>query len=163
MPQRDLRPYVALVRNRAVGRLGVPALLVILLLSCGPEDEPTPAPDDDVALASYVPPDDAPGFCAGLAASGELLRLPASVGTLVAGPDVEARTQVSRAVQELRDVAADVRDDAGPEPLAEALEELVGALRQVLDGELTDPVRQAVIAGLEQVGDSAQQVCGFPT
>lgn len=151
------------MRNRAVGRLGVPALLMIALLSCGRDDQATSASDDDVALPSYVAPDGAPGFCGRLASSGELSRLPASVGTLAAGTDVEARIQINRTLQELRDVLADVRSEVGQEQLATALDGLVGALWQVLDGALTDPVRDAVSDGLQQVGDRAQPVCGFPT
>jgi hypothetical protein len=157
---RDLRLYLADVRNRAAACLGLPALALALVVGCGADDDARP--DADSALPSYSAPDDAPSFCDELAATREVDALPASIGLLVAGPDVEARTQVSRAVRELRDVLAEVRDDGGHDDLSTALDGLIGSLGQVIDGDVTDPVQAAVTDALEQVGVTAQPACRFP-
>ncbi|WP_137160616.1 hypothetical protein [Blastococcus sp. CCUG 61487] len=148
------------MRSGVVG-LAVAAVLAAALTGCGGDDDR--AIPDDAALPAYLAPSGAPDFCTDLAASRELGDLPTSMGTLTTGPDVVARTQVSRAVQEMRNVLAEVRSEGGQEQLAAALEELVAALRSVLDGELTDPVRAAVSDGLRRVGEQAQPTCGFPT
>ncbi|WP_040337186.1 hypothetical protein [Candidatus Blastococcus massiliensis] len=151
------------MRNRAAAFLGLPALVLAAIVGCGADDEARPEAGVEVALPSYDPPDGAPGFCADLASTRELGALPTSMGALAAGPDVEARTQVSRAVRELRDVLSDIRDDGDHDDLAAALDGVVTALGQVIEGEATDQVRAAVTSGLEQVGATAQPVCGFPT
>lgn len=150
------------MRIRAAASGGLPALALAVLVGCG-ADAAEPAAEVEVAMPSYVAPDGAPAFCTGLAGSRELGALPASMGTLTAGADVEARTQVSRAVRELRAVLADVRDDGEHDDLATALDGLVRSLGEVIDGELSEPVRAAVTSGLEQVGATAQPACGFPT
>jgi hypothetical protein len=142
--------------------LGISALL-LALAGCTSDDAVAPAVDQDLAQPSYVAPDEAPAFCEKLASSAELTELPTSIGTLVAGPDIEARTQISQTVQELRGVLTDVRDENGHEDVATALDSLITALGQVVDGGVTDSLRAAVSAGLEQVGAQAQPLCGFPT
>lgn len=144
-------------------RLGVAALVLAAVAACGPPDDARPGADADAAVPSYAPPEGAPGFCTRLASAGELRRLPTSIGTLVAGPDVEARTQLSQAMRELRTVLADVRAEGGSDGLAAALEELADALGAVVVGPLTEPVRISLSAGLAQVGALAQPACGFPT
>jgi hypothetical protein len=144
-----------------VGRLGVSALLLAAVAACGPADDPRPA-GAAAAAPSYEAPDDAPGFCTRLAAVGGLERLPASMGALLGGTDVEARTQVSRVVRDLRAVLAGVHDEGGHEEVATALEDLVRALGSVVDRPFTGPVADAVSAALGQVGAQAQPACGFP-
>lgn len=144
------------------GRLGVPALVLAALAACGPADDARPAAGG-AALPSYDAPAGAPDFCTRLAGIGGLNRLPVSVGTLLSGAHVEARTQVSQVVRELRGVLADVRDDGGADDLGTALEELVQSLGSAVDGPLTPPVGDAVAAALQQVGAQAQPLCGFPT
>lgn len=114
-------------------------------------------------MLGYEAPAGAPDFCNRLAALTELDRLPVSIGTLAAGTDVEARTQVSGAMRELRVALSGVRSEGGHDGLAAALDRLVLALGQVGDGPLPDPVRGEVTAGLEQVAVEAQPACGFPT
>jgi hypothetical protein len=151
------------VRIAGAGRLGVPALLLAAVAACGPADDARPAAATDAAVPSYEPPDGAPGFCTRLAAVDELGRLPESLGMLLTGADVEARTQVSQAVGELREVLAEVRENGGHEQLATALDDLVRALGSAVDGPLTAAVGASVSAGLAQVGEQAQPPCGFPT
>lgn len=143
--------------------LGVPAVVLAALTACMSSEESGPPVDPDVALPAYEAPGGAPGFCTRLASLEELDRLPVSMGTLTARTDVEARTQVTSAARELLAVLSDVRTEGGHDGLATALEDLVGALGEVGSGPLTDRVRGAVAAGLEQVGVQAQPACGFPT
>lgn len=145
----------------AVGRLGVPVLVLAALAACGP-DNARPV-DAAAAVPSYEAPDGAPDFCSRLAAVGGLDRLPASMGTLLDGPDVEARTQVTQLVRDLRTVLTDVQDEGGHEELAVSLEHLVQGLGAVVDGPLTGPVADAVSGGLREVGALTQPACGFPT
>jgi hypothetical protein len=151
------------VRIAAVARLGVPVLVLAAVAACGPGEDASRRADADGALPAYEAPEDAPGFCSRLASVSELDRLPLSVGMLTAGADVEARTQISQVIRELRAVLTDVRADGGHAALSNALDDLVRALGSVVDGPLTDPVRAAVSAGLQQVGAEAQPTCGFPT
>lgn len=153
------------MRIAGAGRLGVPALLLAAVAACGPADDarPAAAAAEAAAAPSYEAPAGAPGFCARLASLGELGGLPASIGTLLAGADVEARTQVSRAVGELREVLSEVRDEGGHDQLETALDDLVRALGAAVDGPLTASVGGSVSAGLAQVGERAQPPCGFPT
>jgi hypothetical protein len=151
------------VRITGAVRLGVPAVVLAALTACMSSEESGPPVDADVALPAYEAPGGAPGFCTRLASLEELDRLPVSIGTLAARTDVEARTQVTSAARELLAVLSDVRTEGGHDGLATALEDLVGALGEVGGGPLTDRVRSAVTAGLEQVGVQAQPACGFPT
>lgn len=144
-------------------RLGVSAVVLAAVAACVSSEDPSPPAGADVALSAYQAPGGAPGFCDRLASLQELGRLSVSIGTLAAGPDVEARTQVTAAARELLAVLSDVRTEGGHDGLATALEGLVGALGEVGNGPLTDPVRGAVTAGLDQVGAQAQPACGFPT
>lgn len=137
------------------------ALLLAAVAACGPAEDARPA-GATAAVPSYEAPDGAPGFCTRLAEVGGLDRLPASVGELLDGPDVEARTQVSQVVRDLRTVLADVRDEGGHEEVATALEDLVEGLGAAVDGPLTGPVADAVTGGLRQVGALTQPACGFP-
>lgn len=114
-------------------------------------------------MQGYQAPAGAPAFCTRLATMTELDQLPVSIGTLAAGTDVEARTQVAALMRELRGVLSAVRSEGGSDDLAAALDGLVRALGQVADGPLPDPVLAGVTAGLEQVAVQAQPVCGFPT
>jgi hypothetical protein len=150
------------VRSRTAF-LGIPALLLAAVVGCTSADGARPAPGAGGAQPSYVVPDGAPGFCEQLASATELTELPTSIAVLVTGPDVEARTQVSKAIRELRAVLADARDVAGQEGVAAALDELVTVLTQLSGGVVTDAVRAAVSTGLEQVGAQTQPVCEFPT
>lgn len=144
-----------------VARLGVPALVLAALAACGPDDaRPAGA---TAAVPSYAAPEGAPGFCTRLAHVGGLDRLPASMGELLDGPDVEARTQVSQVVRGLRAVLSEVRDEGGHEEVATALEDLVDGLGAVVEGPLTRPVADAVTGGLRRVGALTQPACGFPT
>lgn len=148
---------------RIAGRLGAPVLLLAGLVAagCGPAEDARP--DEGAAASSYEAPDGSPAFCTRLASAEELGELPVSVGLLVAGDDVEARTRISQVVRELRDVLSDVRAEGAPDDLATALDGLVTSLGSVVDGPLTDAVLGAVSAGLAEVGTAAQPVCGFPT
>ncbi|MBN1091769.1 hypothetical protein JKP75_03780 [Blastococcus sp. TML/M2B] len=141
-------------------RLGAALLVLAAAVACGPDDDVRPA---DAALPSYEAPEDAPEFCTRLAGVGGLDRLPVSLGALLGGPDVEARTQVSQVARDLRDVLADVRDQDGPAELDAALDDLVGALGGVADGSRDEPAGADVSAALRQVGALAQPICGFPT
>lgn len=154
--------YVLLVRIAGVLRFGLPAVVLAAVTACGSTEGPPSATGTDAAVPSYEAPADAPGFCAQFASMSELNRLPVSIGTLAAGTDVEARTQVSGVVRELRAVLAGVRAEAGHGDLATALDGLVQALAQVGDGPLTARVRGEVTAALEQVDVQAQPACGFP-
>jgi hypothetical protein len=151
------------VRIAFAVRLGIPAVLLAAVAACGSTEEAASAGDTGTAVPAYEAPAGAPGFCTRLASLTELDRLPVSLGTLAAGTDVEARTQVSGAVGELRGVLSDVRSQGGHEVLASALDGLVQALGQVGGGPLSEPVRNGVTAGLEQVAVQAQPACGFPT
>lgn len=151
------------MRIAGAGRLGVPALLLAAVAACGSVDDARPAAAADAAVPSYEAPAGAPEFCARLASLDELGRLPESLGTLLTGADVEARTQVSQAVGELREVLSEVRENGGHDQLETALDELVQALGAVVDGPLTAAVGDSVSAGLAQVGEQAQPPCGFPT
>lgn len=147
------------------GRLDVPALVLLVLLglaACRPDDDTRPAARG-AALPAYDAPAGTPDFCARLAGIGGLSRLPVSIGTLVSRVDVEARTQVSQVLRELRGVLSDVRDDGGAEELEAALDELVQTLGAAVDGPTTPPVGDAVSAALQEVGAQAQPSCGFPT
>lgn len=150
------------MRIAGAGHLGVPALLLAAVAACGPADDLRPTADAHSAVPSYEAPDGVPAFCARLASLGELNRLPASIGMLVTGADVEARTQVSQVVRDLRTVLADVRDEGGHEEVATALEDLVRGLGAVVEGPLTGPVADAVSGGLRRVGALTQPACGFP-
>ncbi|MGY1751527.1 hypothetical protein [Blastococcus sp. SYSU D01042] len=147
---------------RIAGRFGAPVLILAGLVAagCGPAEDARP---EQAADASYEAPAGTPAFCTRLASVEELGELPLSVGLLVAGDDVEARTGISQVVRELRGVLSDVRDGGGPEDLATALDGLVASLGSVVDGPLTDAVLRAVSAGLAEVGATAQPVCEFAT
>ncbi len=140
----------------------MPALVLAALAGCVPADDAPPS-GATAAVPSYVAPAGAPDFCTGLAAVGGLDRLPASMGALLRGTDVEARTQVSQVVRDLRTVLSDVRDEGGHEEVATALEDLVQGLGAVVEGPITGPVADAVSGGLRQVGALTQPACGFPT
>ncbi|MDT0278308.1 hypothetical protein [Blastococcus goldschmidtiae] len=144
-------------------RLGMSAVVLAAASACVSSEDPRPPVDAAGALPAYEAPGGTPAFCHRLASLEELGRLPVSIGTLAAGTDVEARTQVTSAARELLAVLSDVRTEGGHDGLATALEGLVGALGEVGNGPLTDPVRGAVTAGLAQVGTQAQPACGFPT
>jgi hypothetical protein len=146
------------VRIAGAVRLGVPALFLATVTACTSDADPAPARGAAAVVPSYEAPAGAPAFCSRLASLAELGRLPVSIGTLAAGPDVEARAQISSVVRELRGVLADVRAEGGHGGLVTALDGLVRALGEVGDG----PVGGAVAAGLEQVDVQAQPTCGFP-
>lgn len=148
------------MRSPGAVRLGLPALVLVALAACGSDDAP---PAWAGAVPSYVAPADAPHFCARLAAVGGLDRLPASMGSLLRGTDVEARTQVSRLARDLRTVLSEMRDEGGHAEVATALEDLVEGLGAVVEGPLTGPVADAVSGGLREVGALTQPACGFPT
>jgi hypothetical protein len=115
-------------------------------------------------VRSYASPSGAPGFCAALAGTTKLTGLPLAVGTLTADPtDVEAGLALTAVIDELQVVLDEVRAESGFLPLDAALEGLTGALREAREGSLTDALRTAISAGLEDVGRLAQPVCGFPT
>ena len=135
------------------------AVLLLAATACSSEGDPAPA---RAAASSYEAPAGAPAFCSRLASLAELGRLPASMGTLTAGEDLEARAQVAVLVRELRGVLADVRSEGGYGDLVTALDGLVHALDDVGDGPLPVPERGAVTAGLDQVDVQAQPTCRFP-
>lgn len=139
----------------------MPALVLAALAACGPADDARPA-GPAAAVPSYMAPDDAPAFCTRLAGIRGLDRLPASMGALLSGTDVAARTLVSQVVRDLRTVLTDVRDEGGHEEVATALEDLVRGLGAVVEGPLTGPVADAVSGGLRRVGVLTQPACGFP-
>ena len=152
------------MRIAGASRLGVPAVLLLAAVTgCASGDGPATAPGPDAAVPSYEAPAGAPAFCSRFASLTGLGRLPLSIGTMAGGADVEARTQVSGVVRELRGVLADVRSDGGHDGLEAALDGLVRALGQIGDGPLPDAVRGAVAAGLDQVEVQAQPTCRFPT
>jgi hypothetical protein len=151
------------VRITGAVRLGVSAVVLVAVTACVSSEDPDPAADANAALPGYEAPGGAPGFCTRLASLEELDRLPVAIGTLAAGTDVEARTQLTAAARELLAVLADVRAEDGGDGLATALEDLVGTLGEVGNGPLTDSVRSAVSTGLERVGVQAQPACDFPT
>lgn len=158
-----LATYFLPVRIALALRLGLPAVALAAVTACASADGPSSTTVVDAAVASYEAPAGAPAFCARLASLEELGRLPVSIGTLAAGTDVESYLQVSDAVREMRDARSDVRPGGGHDGLVSALDDVVEALEQVADGPLTDPVRVAVTAGLEQLDAQAQRACGFPT
>jgi hypothetical protein len=133
---------------------------VSLAAACSAEQvEPVP----DAAVASYEAPRDAPAFCARLANSTELLRVPGAIGSLVAGTDpVEAKLSLTGAVTELRTVQDDVRAASGYAALDAQLDDLVAGLMQATNGPLTQSVLASIREGLEAVGEHTQPVCRFP-
>jgi hypothetical protein len=157
------RSRFLLVRIDGLVRLGLPVVLLAGLAGCTSTDDPASVERPDVAVMAYKAPAGAPGFCSRLATLTELGGLPASIGMLVAGTDVEARTQVAGVVRELRGVLSTVRSEGGQQDLVTALDGLVQALGQVGEGPLPDPVRSGVTAGLDQVAAEVQPLCGFPT
>lgn len=148
---------------RSAGRLRAPVLLLAALAAagCGPADGVRP--EEVGAASSHAAPDGSPAFCARLASVEQLGQLPVSVGLLVAGDDVEARTRISQVQRELREVLSDVRAEGGPDELATALDGLVASLGSVVDGPLTDAVLGGVSTDPAEVGTAAQPVCGFAT
>ena len=144
-------------------RLGVLAFVLAPATACMSADDAAPTTDSDVAVPSYELPAGAPRFCTRLAASVEVSRLPTSIGTLAAGTDARARTQVSGAMRELLAVLSDVRADGEHDELATALDDLVRDLGDIGDGPLTDERRDSVAAALQAVDAQAQPTCGFPT
>jgi hypothetical protein len=144
------------------GRPGVLGLLIGLSLAAACSTEQT-APVPDAAVASYSAPRDAPAFCARLANSTELPRVPAAIGSLAAGAGpVEAKLSLTGAISELRTVQDDVRAASGYAALEADLDGLVAALTQATDGPLTQPVLSSISEGLAAVGEHAQPVCRFP-
>ena len=149
------------------GRLRVVGLLFLLVActaACTGSDAELQVTRADVAVRSYTPPSGAPGFCAALAGSTHLSRLPEALGTLTADPDdVEATLALTSAIGELQDVLDEVRDRSGFLALDRALAQLTNAIRDARDGPLTDAVRAAIGTGLDDVGHQVQPVCDFPT
>ena len=149
------------------GRLRVLGLLfplVVGIAGCGGSDDEPQVVRADVAVRSYTPPSGAPGFCAALAGSTHLTRLPEALGTLTADPnDVEATLALTSAIGELQDVLDEVRSGPGFLALDRSLAELTDAVREARDGPLTDAVRAAISDALDDVGQRAQPVCDFPT
>lgn len=151
----------------SVGRPRVVGLLFLLLaLAACTGSAPDPGPQvrrADAAVASYAPPSGAPGFCTELAGTTHVTGLPVAIGTLTADPhDVEAGVALNAAVDELRNVRADVPDQPGFLGLSTSLDELLDALREAQRGPLTDAVRTAISTRLEAFGVQAQPLCGFP-
>jgi hypothetical protein len=131
-----------------------------LVAACSAEQvEPVP----DAAVASYEAPGDAPAFCARLANSTELPRVPAAIGSLAAGiSPVEAKLSLIGAISELRTVQDDVRAASEYAALEAHLDDLVAGLTEATNGPLTQPVLTSISEGLEAVGEHAQPVCRFP-
>jgi hypothetical protein len=117
----------------------------------------------DVAVRAYAAPSGAPAFCDALADTTQLTSLPVVLGTLTADPqDVEANLALTAAVGELQDVLDDVRARRGFSALGTSVEDLIAALRQARDGQLTDAVRAWIGTRLDDVGRQVQPVCDFP-
>jgi hypothetical protein len=149
-----------------VGGLRVLGLLfpLIALAGCTAADDAPPVPRADAAVPSYAAPSGAPGFCATLAGTTHLTRLPVAVGTLTAQPqDVGAKLELTAAVDELNSVLDQVDGKPDLRALGTTVRELIGVLRDARDAPLTDAIRTKISTGLDDVGQRAQAVCGFPS
>ena len=150
--------------TRRLRDLGLLLLLLAGIAACTQGEVPSTAPQIDVAVQAYTPPSTAPGFCAGLADSSQLPRLPEAVGTLIAEPgEVEATLVLTGAITELEGLLDDIREGPGFVALDRSTDALVTTLRHARDGRLTEMVRIAITEGLDDVGRRVQAVCDFPT
>lgn len=150
------------MRLRSLGVLSS-VLLIGGLAGCR-TDATTQAPrHDQVAVASYTPPPDAPTFCAQLARAGSLITLPTAIGRLITDPwNLEAAQEVAAGRADLQAVLADVRRTPGRSGET-TLESLVAALTSVVDHRLTPEVAEQIRSGLDTLADELQPVCRFPT
>jgi len=131
--------------------------------ACSGPEEQSRAERADVAVLSYAPPSGAPGYCASLAGSTQLTRIPTAIGTLTARPgDVESKLVLAAAADDLRVVGEQVPRDGGTAELRTSIEALVTALADATGGPVTDSVRSAISTGLDDVGRLVQPVCDFP-
>lgn len=152
-----------------LGRLRLSGLGILLLLAtaaCSSADAGavTPPVPEDAAVASYTPPAGAPGFCTTLASGSELPAVSDAMGMLAVAPsDVGAKVTLGNAITELRGVLREMQSQGGPLEVEASVEKLVTALQQAKNGIVTDAVRTAVVAGLDDVASGVQPICGFPT
>ena len=131
--------------------------------ACSGPEEQSRAERADVAVLSYAPPSGAPGYCASLAGSTQLTRIPTAIGTLTARPrDVESKLALAAAADDLRIVGEQVPRNGGTAELGASIDDLLTALTDATDGPVTDSVRSAISTGLDDVGRLVQPVCDFP-
>jgi hypothetical protein len=136
-------------------------LLLAALTGCtdGADDDAEPPPRAD----AYVPPSGAPEFCGSLADAAHLDDIPAAVGAIAADArTAEARSDLTAAVGELRDVLDAVRADGGHPRLDAALDDLVTALIELSAGPLTEATQLAITSNLDTIGQQTQPVCEYP-
>lgn len=143
--------------------LGLLVLLLAATAGCTSSKAPAGFPRADVAVPSYTPPTGAPGFCSVLAANTHLAAVPDAIGLLAATrEDVRAGLDLHAAATELRAVLESVQSEGGHQDVGRALDDLIGALEDAASGTLTETDQGAVAAGLDDVGDRVQPLCGFP-
>jgi hypothetical protein len=128
-----------------------------------PAEEP-PAPGADAAVASYLAPAGAPGFCTRLAASTHLDGVPLAIGTLTADArNEDAVGQLEGAVADLEAVLDDVAEQDVPDELTARFEDLLASLYSATLNPVDDALRTRISERLAALGTQVQPVCEFPT
>lgn len=151
-------------RRAGVTAVGL-ALSAAALAGCTQSAPPPPeAARAGGGLESWRAPEDAPGFCAALASSEHLDRIPGAVGRLVADPaDTQQAWRLTQGTGDLRDVRDAVREEGDHEELEAALDDLIDALTVAASGPVEERTSEQIAAGLQAVGGYVQPVCEFPS
>jgi len=150
-----------------IGRSTLAGLLLVLAgvgTGCSaPAEAGFEAPPADVAVPSDAAAG-APGYCSDLAGSTSLSLVPSAVAALDGGSgEVEARFDLTAAIDELRTVLAGVEDAGGQADLEAALHGLIDTLGGAAGAGNGTPVPDGVAEGLDEVGRLVQPVCRFPS
>ncbi|TFV68180.1 UNVERIFIED_ORG: hypothetical protein E4P37_00380 [Bacillus sp. AZ43] len=148
-----------------------PGLIGLLLLLAGSgagctstaAERPSDHRPAEVAVPSYAATD-SPGYCAALAESTHLTRIPAAVGLLAGGSaEAEPRFELTEAIDELQTVLGQVEDAGGWPRLEAVIANLSEALTTAKEPGGVTRVHDGVREGLDELGRIVQPVCGFPS